>query len=256
MRPTMSDEAFQVFSSIRYDPLLLTCPTNTAYSYDPFTPSPFYLFSHHRDRMLSAAQHFNWAPSITAPLSDLSLVHKTCLSAVNSRNDSNIGLRLRLILSPSGELTAEAAPTPQIPDATRLFPSGLPVKALTGWVVVLDTLPTEVSSFTQFKTTQRKMYNDARARAGIKTLAETKEVLVWNADGEVMEGSLTNVYFERGGRWITPPLSSGCQAGTVRRYLLETEMVVEEAVEIGEVVLGETILLSNGVRGIWAAKVV
>ena len=79
---------------------------------------------------------------------------------------------------------------------------------------------------------------------------------MWNADGEVMEGSLTNVYFERGGRWVTPPLSSGCQAGTVRRYLLEKGMVVEEAVKMAEVALGETILLSNGVRGIWAAKVV
>ena len=79
---------------------------------------------------------------------------------------------------------------------------------------------------------------------------------MWNAGGEVVEGSLTNVFFHRGGRWVTPPLSSGGQAGTVRRYLLERGMVVEEVLEIGEVVLGETILLSNGVRGVWAAKVV
>lgn len=252
----MSDQTFQVFTSTRYDPLLLTCPINTTYSYDPSIPSPFYLFSHHRDRMLLAAQHSNWSPSITAPLNDLSLVHKTCLSAVHSHSDSNIALRVRLLLSPSGELTAEAVPTPQVPDTARLFPPSLPVQALAEWVVALDTLPTEVSSFTKFKTTQRKMYNDARARAGIKTFAETKEVLVWNASGEVMEGSVTNVYFQRGGRWVTPPLSSGGLAGTVRRYLLEKEMVVEEVMKTGEVALGETVLLSNGVRGVWAAKVV
>ncbi|PWW72900.1 D-aminoacid aminotransferase-like PLP-dependent enzyme [Tuber magnatum] len=256
MYPAMPDQTFQVSSSLRYDPLLLFCPINTAYSHNPSTPSPFYLLSHHRDRMLSAAEHSGWSPSITAPLSDLSLMHKTCLSAVRSINNSKAGARVRLLLSPTGELTAEAAPTPQVTDITRFFPSSLPTEVFAGWAAVLDTLPTEVSSLTRFKTTQRKMYNDARVRGGIGSFAETKEVLLWNADGEVMEGSLTNVYFRRGGRWVAPPLSSGGQAGTVRRYLLEKEMAVEEVVKLEEVVLGETVLLSNGVRGVWAAKIV
>ncbi|KAG0127513.1 aminotransferase [Tuber indicum] len=255
MYPTMPDQTFQIFTSHRYDPLLLTCPTNTTYSHDPSTPSPLYLLSHHRDRMLSAAEHFKWPPSITAPLSDLSLLHKTCLAAVHSSGDSNTDFRVRLLLSPTGELTAEAAPIPQVTDMTRFFPTRLPAEVLAGWTVVLDTLPTEVSSFTSFKTTQRKVYDDARVRGGIGSFAETKEVLLWNADGEVMEGSLTNVFFQRGGRWVTPPLSSGGQAGTVRRYLLEKEMVVEEVVKMEEVVLGETVLLSNGVKGVWAVKV-
>ncbi|CUS08862.1 unnamed protein product [Tuber aestivum] len=256
MHLMMPDETFRVFTSLRYDPLLLTCPINTTYSHDPSTPSPFYLLSHHRDRMLSATEHSGWSPSIAAPLSDLSLVHETCLSAVRSNNPSKkTGVRVRLLLSPSGELTAEAASTPQVTDITRFFPSSLPTEALAGWAVVLDTLPTEISSFTRFKTTQRKMYNDARVRGGIGASPGTREVLLWNADGEVTEGSVTNVYFQRGGRWVTPPLSSGGQAGTVRRYLLEKEMVVEEVVKLEEVVLGETVLLSNGIRGVWGAKV-
>ncbi|RPA96575.1 D-aminoacid aminotransferase-like PLP-dependent enzyme [Choiromyces venosus 120613-1] len=256
----MSDQPFQAFTSLRYDPLLLTSSANTTYSHNPSSPSPFYLLSHHRDRMLSAAQHFNWSESTTTPLQDLTLVHKTCLAAVHSSSDSKTGLRVRLLLSPGGELTAETTPTPQVSDITRFFPQSLPAEgedeALGEWTVVLDTLPTEVSGFTGFKTTQRGMYDSARARGGISSFAETKEVLLWNADGEVMEGSLTNVFFRRGGKWVTPPLSCGGQAGTVRRYLLEKGMAEEGVVVKGEIVPGERVLLSNGVRGVWAAKVV
>jgi branched-subunit amino acid aminotransferase/4-amino-4-deoxychorismate lyase len=71
-----------------------------------------------------------------------------------------------------------------------------------------------------------------------------------------MDGSLTNVYFYRNGRWVTPPLSSGGQAGTARRWMLEKGMVFEMVVTKDEIVTGEVVLLSNSVRGILAARVV
>jgi branched-subunit amino acid aminotransferase/4-amino-4-deoxychorismate lyase len=90
------------------------------------------------------------------------------------------------------------------------------------WDVLLDPVRTQPSPYTSYKTTSRDMYTAARERVGIKDMAEKREVLlVSEKDGEVMEGSLTSVFFYRGGKWTTPPVSSGGQVGTTRRWALE-----------------------------------
>jgi hypothetical protein len=59
-----------LFSSLRYDPQLLSCPANTAVS-GTAKPSPFYCLLYHRDRMLAAANHFAWPSSRTEILQSL-----------------------------------------------------------------------------------------------------------------------------------------------------------------------------------------
>lgn len=70
-----------------------------------------------------------------------------------------------------------------------------------------------------------------------------------------MEGSRTNLCFYRGGRWITPSEETGCLKGTERRWLLERGMVEVEDIMVEDVVDGDVVLLSNGLRGIWAGTV-
>lgn len=90
------------------------------------------------------------------------------------------------------------------------------------WNVLPDTVRTKPSPYTSYKTTSRDMYTAARERVGIKDMAEKKEVLIVSErDGEIMEGSLTSVFFWREGKWRTPPVSSGGQVGTTRRWALE-----------------------------------
>lgn len=128
------------------------------------------------------------------------------------------------------------------------------------WRVYVDTQPTNPSGFTTHKTTARDEYVAARTRAGITSPMETAEVLVVNADDEVMEGSITTPYFRRreaageelsktGSDWITPPLSSGGNAGTTRRYALAQGFCTEQVITRATLVDGEECWLSNGVRG-------
>ena len=42
-----------------------------------------------------------------------------------------------------------------------------------------------------------------------------------NERGEVTEGSRTNVFVERDGVWLTPPLSCGALDGCLRREMIE-----------------------------------
>jgi branched-subunit amino acid aminotransferase/4-amino-4-deoxychorismate lyase len=65
------------------------------------------------------------------------------------------------------------------------------------------------------------MYDNARKNVGIKNMSEKREVLIISESGEIMEGSLTSVYFWREGKWVTPGLDSGGQAGTTRRWALD-----------------------------------
>jgi len=88
--------------------------------------------------------------------------------------------------------------------------------------VLPDSQRVKPSLFTSYKTTSRDMYMAARQRVGIHDMAEKKEVLIISEkDGEIMEGSLTSVFFWRNGKWTTPPISSGGQIGTTRRWALE-----------------------------------
>ncbi len=128
-------------------------------------------------------------------------------------------------------------------------------KMLQQWTVVLDYQRTAPSPFTTYKTLERKDYIASRARAKILSFQKPREVLLVNRDEEIMEGSLTSVYFYRGGRWVTPPLTSGGQAGTTRRWALKQGLCVEEVVLASDVKDGEECYLSNGVRGFFRARV-
>ncbi len=139
-----------------------------------------------------------------------------------------------------------------VDEKEQSFPAGL----IPGhWQVVVDTKPTTPSSFTSFKSTRRSHYSEARARMGLTSFQDPAEVLLVNPKGEIMEGSLTNVYFSRHGRWLTPSLTSGGHSGTTRRWFLERNLCGEGVILAEDVVDGETCLMSNGVRGIISATV-
>ena len=77
--------------------------------------------------------------------------------------------------------------------------------------------------------------NERSAVAGLKTTSYAEnvvaladavgkggdEALLANTAGDLCEGTGANVFVERGGELVTPPLSSGCLAGITRELLLE-----------------------------------
>ena len=68
----------QLFTSLRYDPLLLTSTENSRTDLNFITPSPFYMLAYHRDRMLEAAQHFDFH-AVVARLTDGEGLHRELL---------------------------------------------------------------------------------------------------------------------------------------------------------------------------------
>ena len=117
----------------------------------------------------------------------------------------------------------------------------------------LDTEPTSPSLFTSTKTTRREAYDLARARVGIPAVGfesgTPKDVVLYRSDGQVMEASIRNIAFWRGGRWVTPSLQAGCLSGVARRLLVEEGKIVEGEVPITDLKVGEILLLFNAVEG-------
>ncbi|MFC8923380.1 aminotransferase class IV [Cellulosimicrobium sp. NPDC057127] len=93
--------------------------------------------------------------------------------------------------------------------------------------------------------------NERSAVAGLKTTSYAEnvvaladavakggdEALLANTAGELCEGTGANVFVERDGELVTPPLSSGCLAGITRELLLE--WAAEDGLPVREARPGE-----------------
>ncbi|MGH9589507.1 MAG: aminodeoxychorismate synthase component I [Terracidiphilus sp.] len=103
------------------------------------------------------------------------------------------------------------------------------------------------------KTTHRPAYDQA-FRAAVK--AGFDEVLFLNTRGEVTEGAIGNVFVEKNGRWLTPPVECGLLAGVYRRQLLETRAGIEERVLFTEDLrAADGVYICNAVRGMRRAEI-
>ncbi len=111
--------------------------------------------------------------------------------------------------------------------------------------VVVDSEPVDSRDVFLFhKTTNRRTYERARARA-----PAADDTVLWNERGEVTESTIANVVVEiDGARW-TPPVESGLLAGTYRAELLVKERVKERIITLNELRSATRLWLINSVQG-------
>jgi para-aminobenzoate synthetase/4-amino-4-deoxychorismate lyase len=104
------------------------------------------------------------------------------------------------------------------------------------------------------KTTRRELYDGEFARLSKETGCD--EVLFTNIRGELAEGSRTNIFIERDGRLLTPPIRCGLLDGTLRRDLLDDPnvMIEEKVLTPNDLETAERIYLGNSVRGLVPAR--
>ncbi|KAF2458614.1 hypothetical protein BDY21DRAFT_301623 [Lineolata rhizophorae] len=195
-----SAEDFELFTSLRYDPLLLKSVENGSGGLSFVSPSPFYMLVYHRDRMLEAARHFGF-DAAAEKLSDGKALSEALLSKVRKyqkESEAKDGpLRIRTLYNRAGDLQVDMSPVPPVP-LEALYPPTLDpppnpkpprVSPLTGgaltlgptdslsssssplpptiprWTLMLDSHPTALTAHTSLKTTHRPHYDASRARS-------------------------------------------------------------------------------------------
>ena len=100
------------------------------------------------------------------------------------------------------------------------------------------------------KTTHRGVYEQALSSA---RAADFDEALLLNTNGEVTEGTYTNVFVEQDGCLWTPPVECGLLGGVYREYVLDTrEDAGERVLTIDDLRAADALYCCNAVRG-WCA---
>ena len=139
---------------------------------------------------------------------------------------------IRLMASRGGALALEARPLPE--------PWPKPARA------ILLPLPVDPGDWRlRHKTTDRGFYDDARRAALDEGAHEAVFVL---DDGRVTEGTITNVFIERDGILLTPPMTLGLLPGILRARLIAEGRAREEALTIADLESG--FFLGNALRGL------
>lgn len=84
------------------------------------------------------------------------------------------------------------------------------------------------------------------------------DILIRNNKGEIAEALSSNLFLISGNKIITPPLESGCVAGTIRAHLLEkkTVPIKEQKITLKKLQEAEAAFVTNAIQGIkWVGEI-
>ncbi|KAF9041849.1 hypothetical protein BDZ89DRAFT_1109763 [Hymenopellis radicata] len=212
---------FELLTSTRYDRQLEHLSWNKD-SFDAYKRSPFLVLPYHYERLRKAAEDHRWTEALAAFPSYESFKSAALDAVANAAEPAADAYKVRFTLGQSGTLRVSASPTPPwlVPPKTQQPPPS----SIRTQIPANNTQPTPPSIFTYTKTTHRKHYDDARARAGLPILPSpdlTSEVIIYNNDRCLTEGSISNIAFYKSGYWYTPHERTGCLPGVLRRWLVE-----------------------------------
>ncbi len=80
------------------------------------------------------------------------------------------------------------------------------------------------------------------------------EAVFLNTSGELTQGTITNIFLERGGTLLTPPLDAGLLPGTLRAHLLKEGRAQESPLVLDDLGSGQ-LYIGNSVRGLIRARI-
>lgn len=118
-------------------------------------------------------------------------------------------------------------------------------------VVALAAAPIDTrgpfAEFIQHKTTRREVYEAFLQGKPVDCF----DVLLFNRDGELTEGCLTNLALQRApdGPWLTPRAEAGLLPGTLREELLEQGRLREARLTLDDLRRAHALAVFNSVRG-------
>lgn len=162
------------------------------------------------------------------PMTEKSLASQKVDSSPQAKSDPII---LRLVLHRDGSLESTFAPLhPATSDVLLLSP------------ITLQS----ASDHLYHKSSLREVY-DSHSHLWRKN--RCYDVAFCNERGELCEGSRSNIVLQQGGRFYTPPLSSGLLGGVYRQFLLQKGAIEERVLYARDLESASAIYCINSVRG-------
>ncbi len=183
----------------------------------------FPFLDEHRSRLKASARTFGF------PFEEAAFLN--LLDGINADK----ALRVRITLGPEGDFTLEQA------DLAMGAPAANPS-------IVLSPLRTSSSDILfRHKTTARALYDAELAR--VMGLGHF-DALFMNEQGALTEGARSNLFVERDGILLTPPLEAGVLNGVLRQHLLQEGKAREAHLNLDDLRQAEAVFMGNGLRGL------
>lgn len=185
------------------------------------TPFPF--LAEHLERLSASARWFAYPCDESAV--------RQALAGVGG----DLPLRVRLTLGQAGDLQLETAP----------LATGAPGPNPT---IVLSPLHTDSQDpLYRHKTTARQLYDRELAR--VMAAGHFDAVFV-NEKGELTEGARSNIFVEKAGEWLTPPVEAGVLDGVLRRRLIREGRARVARLTAADLQQADALYMGNGLRGL------
>jgi para-aminobenzoate synthetase / 4-amino-4-deoxychorismate lyase len=147
--------------------------------------------------------------------------------------------RVRCELRRDGSFEITTAPMPaRVDDVVRIALARQPVDA--------------GDPFLRHKTTRRGVYERAFAEAAAQ---DCDDALLLNRQGFVTETSRSNIFVERDGMLLTPPLEHGLLPGVLRRELIESGAAREAPLLLDDLRQAGRWFVGNSLRGLQIAGI-
>lgn len=183
----------------------------------------------HCDR-LAASARYHGVPLDLAAVEEA--VRQGCAHATTRPGRGHPGRwRVRLLVDRSGTPTVEAHPMEE--------PGSAPVR------LAVDFEPVDPFDAALFhKTDSRRCYEERAERH-----PDADQVVLVNTRGEVTETTVANLAVKLGGRWWTPPLSSGCLPGVAREEMVRSGRIAERPLLVEELATAQALAVVSSVRG-------
>lgn len=213
---TGRDEPFELIETMRWD-----------------RDGGYYLLEEHLERLSESAAYFGY-------VCDVDAVRRTLDGVADALTGPCYRVRLTLDEYGRADVTSAVIDPPSSEARTRY--------------VIAEEATDSTDRFLFHKTTRRQFYDGTRERLVRETGCD--EALFVNEKGELTEGSYTNLFIERDGRLLTPPLACGVLNGTLRRALLaDPDRAIDETVLTPkDLETADRVYLGNSVRGLVRAE--
>jgi branched-chain amino acid aminotransferase len=210
------------------------------------------LWPYHLERLLSGMRMLRFEPTAQFATAIEQQILELC--AVNGDVAEGACSRVRLmVFRGDGSLTDAIDTFPHYIIQSSPWPSGP-----AGWNtegLVIDIFAggcKACDAYATLKSNNCLLYSMAAMYGRERGL---DDCLVLNSHGGLADSTIANLFYIKDHRFYTPPLSEGCVAGVMRRFLLEAlpragYSVREQPVSPEELAGADEVFLTNALRGI------
>lgn len=140
--------------------------------------------------------------------------------------------KIRLLTDKWGNIQISSSPVSSVPAKVEIIISNKKINSQ--------------NQFQYFKTTNRGFYNNQRQKY---VKGKIWEVIFPNEKNQLAEGTITNIFVMKNGKWFTPPLSCGVLNGIYRDIFIKKYNALEKILFEKDLYSSEKIVLTNAVAG-------